>query len=166
MLESDRLRLTPLCLDELMAIDSGAMDTVDTPIEASALSGTVQSAIQKKIVKMRSTETALHDWFTYWLIVDKATGQGIGFIGFKGIEETGYVEVGYGISPNYRRQGLMSEALQMLIGWAQQHPGIKGVTAKHVLKTNIGSNGVLRHCGFELISSSDTENGYCYKFGI
>ena len=162
MLESERLLLTPLSIDTPISITDAGLP--GTPIEPAALSDTVKSAIQKKIAKMRSVDSALHDWYTYWLIVSRESGQGIGFIGFKGIDENGYAEIGYSISPAYRRQGLMTEALQVLIGWARQCPNVKGVTATRVLKTNTGSNKVLQHCGFELTGSCDAENAYCYQF--
>lgn len=164
VLEAERLWLSALSIDELLSIQTDEADVLDMPIEAEVLSGIVMSAIQKKIAKMQSVGPALHDWYTYWLIVSKKTGHGIGFIGFKGIDETGYAEVGYSIAPDYRRQGLMTEALEAMIGWARQNPNVKGITATKVLQTNTGSNKVLRHCGFIQTDSSDTENAYCYQF--
>jgi len=58
----------------------------------------------------------------------------------------------------------MSEALYSLINWASNFDNCNGITAKRVLKANIGSNNVLNNCNFKLFSSSSEENNYIFKF--
>lgn len=164
-LESERLFLKPLTFSELSFIISNDTDKVETLIEEDAIFDFVKLAISKKLEKMKNVDEETHEWYTYWLIIDKNNQKGIGFIGFKGVpDENGYSEVGYSISFTYRKRGLMSEALSLLIKWAANFDNCRGITAKRVLKTNIGSNNVLKNCNFKLSSSSSEENEYILKF--
>ncbi len=165
ILESEKLLLKPLSINELSFINSNEIDKVGVLIEQEAIFDFVKLAISKKLEKMKKVDEEIHEWYTYWLIINKDNHEGVGFIGFKGVpDESGYSEVGYSISSNYRRKGLMSEALSLLISWASNFENCKGITAERVLKGNIGSNNVLRNCNFKLSSSSSEENSYIFKF--
>lgn len=86
---------------------------------------------------MQKVNKDIHKWYTYRMIIYKVNGKGIGFIGFKGLpDKSGYSEVRYSISSNYRKKGFMTEALLALINWASYFSNCKGVTAKRVLKVN------------------------------
>ncbi|AAK78349.1 RimJ/RimL family protein N-acetyltransferase [Clostridium acetobutylicum] len=161
ILESERLLLRPLSFDDLINIEKGTINLIKVHINQNAIFDFTKSAISKKIKKMEKVPKDIHEWYTYWLIVDKNTKSGIGFIGFKGTpDEGGHVEVGYSISCAYRKQGLMTEALSLLSNWASKNPDLKGITACKVLKTNTGSNRVLKNCNFKLASSSEEFNYY------
>ncbi len=165
LLESERLFLKPLSFNELLYIKNNMIENIETSIELEAISDVVKSAISKKIEKMQTVNEDIHDWYTYWLIIDKNNQNGIAFIGFKGIpDDSGYSEVGYSISSNYRRKGLMTEALSALINWASNFPNCKGITATRVLKSNTGSNRVLNNCNFNLVASLSDENKYVLTF--
>lgn len=165
ILESERLLLKPLSFKELLYISNNEVDKIDSDIEQEAMSDLVKQAISKKLEKMQNVNKEDHEWYTYWLIIDKEQHKGIGFIGFKGVpDENGYSEVGYSISSNYRRKGFMTETLSSLIHWASNSKNCKGITAKKVLRTNIGSNNVLINCNFKLFSSTREENNYILKF--
>jgi RimJ/RimL family protein N-acetyltransferase len=162
-LESERLFLKPLSFEELLSIKIGMFENIETLIEFEAISDDVRLAISKKIEKMKNINKDIHEWYTYWLIIDKNKQYGIGFIGFKGIlYESAYSEVGYSISPNYRGRRLMTEALSLLINWASKFPKCNGIKAR-VSKSNIGSNRVLTNCNFDFIDSVDDENNYFYR---
>lgn len=161
VLESERLYLKPLAFSELKYIRNNEIDKIETSIELEAISDSIKAAISKKLEKMQKINEDVNEWYTYWLIIDKNSKKGMGFIGFKGLpDENGYSEVGYSLSSYYRKKGLMTEALEELIKWAYTFKTCKGVTAKKVLKTNIGSNKVLKNCNFKLISSNEYENNY------
>jgi RimJ/RimL family protein N-acetyltransferase len=158
-LESERLILKPLSLNELLHINKNDISN----IELEAISDSVKLAISKKLNKMKNINKDVHEWYTYWLIINKDNEQGIGFIGFKGLpNENGYSEVGYSISPNYRKQRIMTEALKTLVVWAFEFEECKGINAK-VLKSNIGSHKVLNNCNFKINSSTEQENNYIFK---
>jgi [ribosomal protein S5]-alanine N-acetyltransferase len=164
VIESERLRLKPLSFYELSCISKNEINNIGTIIEAEAISHFVKSAISKKLVKMQNISEDSFEWYTYWLIINKDNQTGIGFIGFKGLlNESGYSEVGYSISPNYRNKKFMTEALETLLKWAYGFQGCKGIIAR-VLKTNIGSNKVLNNCDFKVDSSTEQEDNYILKF--
>ena len=165
VLESDRLLLKPLSYKELSFINSNEIERIENLIEPEAIFDFVKLAISKKLEKMKNVDEENHEWYTYWLIIDKPNQKGVGFIGFKGVlDENGFSEVGYSIASSCRRKGYMTEALSMLINWASNFENCKGITAKKVLKGNIGSNNVLKNCKFKLISSTSEENNYILEF--
>lgn len=165
LLEGENVLLKPLSFTELLHINNDRK--IETAIDAEAIFDSVKIAISKKIEKMKKVSEDVHNWYTYWLIINKDNGEGIGFIGFKGIpDKNGYTEVGYSISSNCRRKGFMTEALSLLMDWAFKYPFCKGITANKVLKTNTGSNKVLNNCNFILLDSSNEFNNYIFSIDI
>ena len=163
-LKSERLLLKPLSFDELQYINNNEIDNVETPIELESILDSIKLAISKKLMKMQNLTEDIHQWYTYWLIINKENQKGVGFIGFKGLPDIdGYSEVGYSISSNYRKKRFMTEALATLVKWAYGFQDSKGIVAK-VLKTNIGSIKVLNNCNFKLVSSTEQEHNYIIKF--
>lgn len=159
-LDTARLWITPLALDELERLNCGISDI---PLDPDALTDAVRLAIGKKIARMRGVDADHHEWLTYWLIVLRESGQGIGFAGFKGIGADGFAEVGYGMSPNHRQRGYMAEALAALVRWAEANEAVQGVFAK-VDPENTGSVMTLKHCGFEISGCSAGQDEYRNQF--
>lgn len=82
-----------------------------------------------------------------WLIGLRAEGLIIGSAGFKGKPDRyGMVEIGYGISPHFRRQGYTFEAVCALLAWAFRQPDVLHVTAE-CLPDNAGSKRILEKSG-------------------
>jgi ribosomal-protein-alanine N-acetyltransferase len=82
-----------------------------------------------------------------WLIELTAARCVIGSAGFKGKpDKTGMIEIGYGIGPDYRRQGYTFEAARGLIDWAWGHAEVKRITAE-CLPDNLGSKRILEKLG-------------------
>ena len=72
-------------------------------------------------------------------------------VGFKGIpDHSGESEIGYGISPVFRGNGYMTEAVQALTAWAFGHEQCRAVVALDVLRTNIASQRVLEKVGMHV----------------
>ncbi|MCB2356328.1 GNAT family N-acetyltransferase [Clostridium estertheticum] len=164
VLESARLFLKPLSFKELLHIKENDINNIEIIIDVKAISHSVKLAIKKKLEKMENISEDTQNWCTYWLIINKENQLGVGFIGFKGLlSENGYSEVGYSISPNYRRQRLMTEALETLIRWAHGFRECRGIIAK-VSKTNIGSDKILNNCNFRVNSSTEQEDNYILEF--
>lgn len=61
-------------------------------------------------------------------------------------DETGTVEIGYGIAPEWRNQGITSEAVGLLVERLRDS-GVRTVTAR-TAPANLPSQAVLRHNGF------------------
>ncbi len=85
-------------------------------------------------------------WYAMWLIVRK-DGALIGNLSFKGSPVDGVVELGYGIAENYRCKGYATEAVETILEWAFDQPGVNKIAAE-VSPDNHASRRVLEKCGF------------------
>lgn len=156
-LETQRLLLQALSLNQLQAClhDLPALEReLNIPFARDLLDRNVIRALNMKIEKMKNREPDVHPWQTYWLVVIKQEKIGAGMAGFKGAPDRyGCVEIGYGISPRYQSQGLMSEAVGALVDWAHEQPGCTCVTATNV--SHPASRRLLEKLGAQLVA----ENG-------
>ncbi|MFT8708883.1 MAG: GNAT family N-acetyltransferase [Sporolactobacillus sp.] len=160
VIETPRLSLRALTLDELRQVIDGSYPAIDP----EAVTDSVRTAISKKIIRMEMVDVALHPWYTYWLIGERLSGIGIGFIGFKGFPGlNGCSEVGYGLSLNYRRRGLMTEALRAMRDWAGSCSRCRGITAK-IARSNVASQAVVTHCHFQLAQGGAEELIFIHPF--
>jgi ribosomal-protein-alanine N-acetyltransferase len=87
-------------------------------------------------------------WSRY--IVIQAAGRrtlagGCGLLG--PVELTDDPEIGYGLLPEYQRQGYATEAVAALVDWIFQHPHVKSVNAQ-TFPEHAASLGVLARLGF------------------
>ena len=86
-------------------------------------------------------------WGMFQIIL-RETGEVIGDIGFHGPpDETGTVEIGYGIVEQYRGRGLVGESAVAICGLAWSRPEVSRIIAR-TEEGNAASAGVLRHAGF------------------
>ena len=85
-------------------------------------------------------------WYALWMIVRK-DGSHIGNLSFKGVPENGVVELGYGIAEEYRGFGYATEAVEAILAWAFDQPGVTSVAAETAPDTP-ASRRVLEKCGF------------------
>ncbi len=72
-----------------------------------------------------------HVWYTLWFMELKDSKDVIvGTLSFKGIDEHGMVEIGYGIHEGYENKGYMTEAVTAMAKWASLQPNVKQVEAE------------------------------------
>ena len=70
-------------------------------------------------------------WYAIWIIeLNDGTGTMIGNLSFKGINEEGIVEIGYGTNFGYEGQGYMTEAVSAVVQWAKKQPRVTGLRRK------------------------------------
>ena len=86
------------------------------------------------------------DWYAIWFIETKC-GSHVGDLSFKGLNADGSVEIGYGISEIYRGNGYAAEAVDAVVTWALNQPGVCRVEAE-TEPDNKASQRVLEKCGF------------------
>jgi len=86
------------------------------------------------------------NWYAIWMI-ELEDGTHIGELCFKGLDENGVAEIGYGISERYQNQGFAGEAVQAVVGWAFREPNVTAIEAE-ADANNIASQRVLEKCGF------------------
>jgi len=98
--------------------------------------------------------------FLAYVIVSLADGRAIGDAGFHGPPNAdGEVEIGYALVPQARGAGLASEAVELLVSWAQSQPGVAAVVAR-VDRGNVASERVLVRLRF----AADGEDGELARF--
>lgn len=91
------------------------------------------------------------------LVILKEENKIIGEIGGQGNpDETGEIEIGYSIVPDYQNKGYMSEALIGMIAWLEEQPAIHRIFARSY-EQNMASIQVLKHNHFVHIKEKDTE---------
>ena len=95
-------------------------------------------------------DPALIGW-GLWLIRHNTEQVVFGSIGFKGKpDRDGKIEIGYGISPRYWRQGYTTEAGTALIAWGFSHPEVMQINAECV-PSNLASARVLEKLGMSYL---------------
>lgn len=105
------------------------------------------------------------EWTAPLLFIHRADHALVGLGGFKGpIDTAGAVELGYGIAPAYRRQGLATEAARAMLEHARTFPAIRVVLA-HTLPERNESTRVLERCGFTLAGAiTDPTDGNVWRW--
>jgi len=99
-------------------------------------------------------------FYTYFLIWEKESGKEAGLVGFKGKKDCHDVsEIGYGIDPEFRKRGYMSEALKGICETFIHNGLLSGIKAE-VLKENSASVKVLENTGFQ--RKEETEDCFYY----
>jgi RimJ/RimL family protein N-acetyltransferase len=78
------------------------------------------------------------------------SGEVVGGIGFHGPPNDDRVEVGYGVVPAVRRQGIASEALKAILGVASGLDGVARVRGR-TSPDNLASQGVMIGAGMQLV---------------
>jgi [ribosomal protein S5]-alanine N-acetyltransferase len=83
------------------------------------------------------------------LVVLRSNRTVIGSINLKGIpDKNGTVEIGWGISKDYRRQGIATKSTEAIMEWAFSQPGVKRIIAT-IPVDNIGSERVAQRVGMK-----------------
>ena len=86
------------------------------------------------------------EWYAIRMIELK-DGTHIGELCFKGVDDNGSTEIGYGISDDYRGCGYATEAVNATVSWALNQDNVKCVIAETEID-NTASVRVLEKCGF------------------
>ena len=147
MIETKRLKIYPASEEQMKTFI--AAQTVD--ILKAAYSEMLDGAL---------AHPDSWEWYAIWMIELK-DGTHIGELCFKGIDESGSTETGYGIAEDYQNCGYAAEAVCAVVDWALEQNTITGVTAE-VEKDNIASVRVLEKSGFELTGRTG-EEGPVYR---
>lgn len=169
-LTSQRLRLIPLNLNHLQLLvkDRGlleqSLDLEPFGFElnpASELTEELYRATQDYTIPKVAENEAAYYWFTMWLIVHQADNRGIGGIGIAGLpNEQGEVMIGYFNDRRYEGQGIVTEAVQMLLSWIFENPQVQSVIADTLID-GIASQKVLKKNGF--IQDGITDEGLRWR---
>ena len=147
IIETKRLKIYPASEEQMEAFI--AAQSVD--ILKAAYSEMLEGAL---------THPEQWEWYAIWMIELK-DGTHIGELCFKGVDESGSTEIGYGIAENYQNCGYATEAVCAVVDWALSQNTVNCVTAE-VDGDNIASVRVLEKSGFELTGKIGEEGPiYC-----
>lgn len=103
-------------------------------------------------------------WWSPCLVIHAADRTLIGLCGYKGPPTDGVVEIGYGIAPAYRGQGLATEAAGALVDQARRLVSLARIRA-HTLPELNASAHVLIKCGFHKTGViTDPEDGVIWRW--
>lgn len=88
------------------------------------------------------------EWYALWNIELKdGSDTLIGNLSFKGLDEDGTVEIGYGTNEGFENKGYMTEAVTATALWASLQNGVKQIEAE-AEEDNTASIRVLEKSGF------------------
>ena len=133
MLNTERLRLYPASREQMEGTIASEQDEELKKAYTEMLEGCLRQPDQ-------------WNWYAMWMI-EKTNGMHIGDLCFKGLQEDGIAEIGYGILEEYQRQGFAAEAVNAAVMWALQQSGVTRVEAE-TEPDNQASQRVLEKCGF------------------
>ena len=133
MLNTERLRLYPASREQMEGMIASEQDEELKKAYTEMLEGCLRQPDQ-------------WNWYAMWMI-EKTNGMHIGDLCFKGLQEDGIAEIGYGILEEYQRQGFAAEAVNAAVMWALQQSGVTRVEAE-TEPDNQASQRVLEKCGF------------------
>lgn len=133
MIDTERLRIYPASREQMEAAIASEQDEELKKAYAEMLDGCIRNPDQWA-------------WYAMWMI-EQNDGTHIGDLCFKGLQDDGIAEIGYGILEEYQGKGYATEAVQAACRWAFQHAEVKALDAEADLG-NVASQRVLEKCGF------------------
>ena len=87
-------------------------------------------------------------WHSFWLLVRKCDRTVIGSADFKDVpDNTGEVEIGYGLGKEFEHNGFMTEAVKAMCKWALDQKNVTCIIAETGLD-GYASQRILQRCGF------------------
>lgn len=133
-LETDRLILRPLCDADMEKLISET-DSVEMKLAYGEMLALCKANPRDRI------------FGAVWVMERKEDGIAVGDLCFKGLDEHGMVEIGYGTYEPYRNLGYMTEAVIALTKWALAQGSVKRVEAE-AETGNAASLRVLTKAGY------------------
>lgn len=152
----DLILLTPGQL-ALLAEDTGALEqALNCRWQGQPVEGTFHAILQEQARRAAACSCQL-PWHSFWLLLRRADRVAVGTADFKAPpDETGCVEIGYGLGIVHRGRGYMTEAVSALCAWAREQPEVRHIAAE-TEAYNAASRRVLARCGFVQILPGPTD---------
>ena len=135
VIKTERLSIYPLSDQEMQDMINNEPDEVLKTAYSEMLAGSLKNPGQRI-------------WHALWVLqLNDGSGRIAGSLSFKGLNDNGMVEIGYGINPEFEGKGLMTEAVSAVVRWAANQPGVLSIEAE-TEHDNIASRRVLEKAGF------------------
>ena len=135
MVTTERMNIYPISIEQLKEIVKQEENEVLKMAYQEMLDGCLK-------------EPENYIWYTLWFMELKdSKDEIVGTLSFKGIDNNGMVEIGYGINEGYENKGYMTEAVTAMAKWTSIQPNVKQVEAE-AEENNIASIRVLEKSHF------------------
>jgi [ribosomal protein S5]-alanine N-acetyltransferase len=119
------------------------------------ISPLLANVLARTILKKVEDKQNNYLYFTLWTLILKSENKMVGDLCFKGEpNESGEIEIGYGVYRIFAQKGYMREAVAEMLKWAGTQEKVDFVTAQ-TQKDNFASNGVLQKNNFIKYAESD-----------
>ncbi|WP_254306725.1 GNAT family N-acetyltransferase [Clostridium sp. 001] len=116
-LETERLTICPLNLEQFKLLLIG-VDSMEKALELNSSGEQLDEHTQEAmegLYKQAEKNAKEYFWYTNWQIILKEYNLSVGSACFMGYpDESGTVEIGYGINEKYRCRGYMTEAVKSI----------------------------------------------------
>ena len=166
MIETENLKLAPCELSHFEAILSEPQRLAEM-LDVSIAEGWVAfpESIPRGYEYLKAHPDALGWWMYFFIHVTDEKLMGYG--GFKGKpNESGMVEIGYSIAPEYRGRGMATEAAQGLIDYAFSHPQVKTVDAHTLAEVNPSTRVLEKVCMRKTGELKDPDHGAVWHWRL
>jgi RimJ/RimL family protein N-acetyltransferase len=166
-IETPNLRLVPLAAEELLALFDGSSlsDRLGAADELQAFCvSSVNETSAAWFEKLRAS-SGIDPWLHGFAVVLRDENRAIGIVSFKGPpDESGMVEIAYGIVPSGRGRGHATEGAAALVDFASRDDRVRLIRA-HTMPTPNASTRVLGKCGFANVGEVvDPEDGPVWRW--
>lgn len=167
MIETSRLLIHPLTYSQLgkyIRNDFSLEEELNLAPCLRDIPPELEEALEQTILPNVADTGKDYLYSTIWTIIDKGQNKMVGDLCFVGEpNEKGEIEIGYGIYPESRNKGYMSEAVAAMIGWVRNQPCVSSIVAD-TEKDNPASFSVLLKNGFQ--KTGETENLFHWKLEV
>lgn len=162
MLETERLIIRKFTPEDLDAL-----------VEARADEDVIKYLGGRRMQNPEAIEKRMHfyidcyDKFGFGMcaMIWKETGELIGWSGLQPLEETGEIEVGYGMKKEFWRRGIGSECARAWLGFGFENAGLERIVAVAVPE-NTGSRRVMEKCGMHYEKTVEHYSMQCAYYAI
>jgi len=164
VIQSERLELPLLSVRQLDELAEGDASSTAAELNASISEEWVAATRRIAVIRARQVRERPSDapWLLRPILLRDAGGrrQAIGTLNFHaGPDESGMVEIGYGLMPTARGQGYAIEAVRAAFDWATRVHGIRHFRAS-IAPDNERSLNLVRKLGFRQTGDQwDEEDG-------
>jgi [ribosomal protein S5]-alanine N-acetyltransferase len=157
-IETERLLLVPLSPRQLKLWVED-IPSLEKELNAVYMAEPMEgffSDIVKDQLKKAEEDPQNFLWYSFWFLIRKSDRVVVGSADFKNIpDETGEVEIGYGLGEKFEHNGYMTEAVKAMCDWALKQNMVSSVIAETYLD-GFASQKILERCGFKKYQQGET----------
>ncbi|MDU1322841.1 MAG: GNAT family N-acetyltransferase [Clostridium botulinum] len=158
LIQTERLELIPLTLNQLKLWIEDIYQLekeLDCSYKAESMEGFFLEVVKGQY-EITQKDPNNYLWHSFFFLVRKEDRVVVGSADFKDIpNESGEVEIGYGLGKEFEHSGYMTEAVKAMCGWALKQNGVTSVIAETDLE-GLASQKILKACGFKKDKEEET----------